>query len=267
MFHGKLITSVLLVFSMLLSMLPAAINNAAETDCANTVLEETHGVISDAPKARLVDNAVRRGRAASVYSIGADTVAVARSTDPYLSAFDDIDDTQWYAAGIRYVLEHGIMNGMGDGKFNPNGKTTRAQLATILWNIEGRPVVSYTLDFKDVKSSDWFVGAIRWAVSKKLMGGVDNKIFDPDGELTREQLVTILYRYAVLKGKGFGGVISFKLNYPDADQVEEWAVEPFCWMTFNGIMNGKDGKLAPKEGATRAEIATVLMRFNEIISK
>ncbi len=267
MFHGKMITSILLALATLLSLLPAAFSPAAETAAGADRAETAAVLSSDAPKARLVDPAGGRLSASSVYSVGNDTVTVAPNADPYLSAFKDLNPNEWYAAGIRYVLEHGIMSGMGDGTFAPSGKITRAQLATILWNMEKRPGVSYKPDFTDIKDDDWFTGAIRWAVSKKLMSGVGSGKFDPNGELSREQLATILYRYAETKGKGFGGVISFKLNFPDAGKVEEWAVEPFCWMVFNGIMNGKDGMLAPKDSTTRAEIATVLMRFNELVSK
>lgn len=265
MFHKAMLASAILALSLTLSLIPSLLGPESGTAYAEYSLSERGS--ASAPRVSLIESGSVKAKKTYVYSIGDDTVTVSMGGDPYLSLFTDINPDEWYAEGIRYVLEHGIMNGMGKAMFAPGGKITRAQLATILWNMEKRPETPYTTSFSDVKSGDWFVGAVSWAVGKEYMNGVGSGKFDPNGELTREQLATILYRYASEKGKGFKGVNQFKLNFPDANQVSQWAVEPFCWMTFNGIMNGKDGKLAPKDGATRAEIATVLMRFNEIISK
>ena len=86
-------------------------------------------------------------------------------------------------------------------------------------------------------------------------------MFNPNGAVTREQLATMLYRYAQHKGQGFTGLWSFPLDYPDASSVSEWAYEAMCWMTMNGVINGMNGKLAPASGATRAQVATMLMRY------
>ena len=193
------------------------------------------------------------------------------STCP-LSAFTDTDPKAWYHDGVHYVLEHGIMSGMGDGLFAPNGTTTRAQLATILWNMEGRRKVSGGISFNDVKSGDWYFDAVNWASAQGLILGYDDanasgKVFAPNDALTREQLVTILYRYAKLKGIDVSASASLS-GYTDAASVSSWAEEAMCWAVGNGLITGKTATtLNPSDKASRAEIATITERFCEKVAK
>ena len=101
-----------------------------------------------------------------------------------------------------------------------------------------------------------------WAAKAGVVNGISASEFAPNAPVTREQLAAILYRWAQAQGKGFTGAWSFPLSFPDAAEVSEYAYEPMCWMTMNGVINGMDdGTLAPRDNATRAQIAAMFMRF------
>ena len=179
-----------------------------------------------------------------------------------LAAFSDMTPTDWYHDGVHYVLTEGIMTGTGPDTFDPNGAATRAMVVTMLWRMADKPVVTGECTFTDVDMTSWYADAVLWAVTTGVVNGTSETTFSPDSPITREQLSTILYRYAQTQGKGFRGSWSIRLDYPDAAQVSEWAYEPLCWMTMNGIIQGlSDGTLAPQASATRAQIATMFQRF------
>ena len=181
-----------------------------------------------------------------------------------ISAFTDADPKAWYHDGVHYVLDNGIMNGTGGGKFEPNTATTRAMVVTMLWRMEGQPEADHAMTFADVESGAWYAGAVRWAASNGIVSGYSDAAFGPNDSITREQLATILYRYAQSKGQGFTGSWMFLLDYPDAAEVSEWADEAMHWMVMNELIQGMDGKLNPRGEATRAQIATILMRYDAL---
>ena len=182
-----------------------------------------------------------------------------------ISAFSDASATAWYHDGVHYVLENGIMTGYGKGKFGPNDDTSRAMVAQILWNMEGKPVVNYAMSYTDVDGEAWYTEAVRWATAQGIMngyGGADGGKFGPNDDMTREQLAVILYRYAQFKGFDVSvGEDTIILSFADATEVSGWADAAMQWAVGNGIINGKDGKLVPKGDASRAEAATMLQRF------
>ena len=186
-----------------------------------------------------------------------------------ISAFIDADPTAWYHDGVHYVLENGIMSGLGNGQFAPNGTTSRAMLAQILYNMEGKPAIRSGIPFEDVSESDWYAMAISWAESNGIIGGYGNGKFGPNDDLTREQLVTIMYRYAKDKGIDVSvGEDTNILSYDDAFDVSEWAIPAMQWAVGNGLISGRTAStLNPKDKATRAEIATIIMRYCEEIAK
>ena len=193
------------------------------------------------------------------------------STCP-ISAFTDADPTAWYHDGVHYVLENGIMNGVGGGQFAPNGTTSRAMVAQILWNMESKPVVNYAMSYTDVDSEAWYTEAVRWATSEKIMegyGGSEAGSFGPNDAITREQLVTILYRYAKRKGVDVSvGEDTNILSYDDALTVSEFAIPAMQWAVGSGAVGGRTNTtLNPKDTATRAEIATIIMRYCTEIAK
>ena len=182
-----------------------------------------------------------------------------------LSAFKDLNSAAWYHDGVHWALENGVMQGVETDSFAPNGTTTRAMLVTMLYRLEGEPETDYEMRFTDVEAGKWYTEAIRWAAANEIVKGYSEERFGPKNELTREQLAAILYRYAQTKGRGFRGLWSFLLDYDDADQVSDWAYEAVCWMTMQGVIQGTGERvLSPKSGATRAQVATMLMRFEAL---
>ena len=178
-----------------------------------------------------------------------------------LAAFTDLDPTAWYHDGIHFCLENELMNGVGHGKFNPTGAASRAMIVTILYRLEGAPEVTGENPFTDVADGMWYTDAVLWAAENGIVEGNGKGLFRPNDAVTREQLAAIFYRCAVSRGQGFQGMWMFLLDYPDAAEVSGWADEAMHWCVMNGIIQGKDGKLVPQGEATRAEAATMLMRF------
>ncbi|MBQ2830426.1 MAG: S-layer homology domain-containing protein, partial [Oscillospiraceae bacterium] len=188
--------------------------------------------------------------------------------------YTDAETTAWYHDGVHYIIEKGLMTGYGNGIFKPNTDTSRAMIAVMLWRLEGSPVVNYLLDFEDVKAEAWYTEAIRWAKSEGIIGGYGNGCWGPDDAVTREQMVTILWRYAQYKGYDVSvGENTNILSYDDAFDVAEYAIPAMQWACGSDMvqgMNDPDGEgmiLAPESKGTRAQIATMIMRFCEEILK
>ncbi len=177
------------------------------------------------------------------------------------SGFSDADPGAWYHDGVHWALEKGLMNGMGDGLFAPAGTATRAMVVTMLWRLEGEPAEEADVSFEDVSAEAWYADAVKWAAGAGVVTGTSDTAFSPDDPATREQLVTILFRYAKWKD----AVLSIDTNildYDDVFDVSSWAVEPFRWAVQEGIVNGVEPtKLGPGESATRAQIATMFQRL------
>lgn len=111
------------------------------------------------------------------------------------TSFTDVASDAWYAGAVEYVVEHELMNGVGGGRFNPGGDTSRAMLVTILWRMEGEPVVNYLMQFPDVAAGEWYTEAVRWAASEHIVDGYPDGSFGANDPVSREQIVTILWRY------------------------------------------------------------------------
>ena len=180
--------------------------------------------------------------------------------------FTDVAEDAWYLDAVEWAVENGIMNGVGGGRFDPDGTTTRAMVVTMLWRLEGEPEASRAAGFADVPADTWYTEAVAWAAENGIVPGYDADTFGPDDPVTREQLATILYRYAKDKGYGFTGFWSFRLDFDDADEVSDWAYEAMCWMVMEGVIQGMgNNKLAPKSNATRAQVAAMLMRYCAVV--
>ena len=159
------------------------------------------------------------------------------------------------------------MNGVGNDLFAPDESTTRAMVVTMLWRLEGEKDGKPS-SFTDVEAGSWYEQAVNWAAETGVTNGTSESTFSPNEPVTREQLAALLYRYAQSRGKGFIGAWMFPLNFSDADKVSVYAYESMCWMTMNGIIMGMgDGTLAPKDSATRAQIATMFMRFGKKLAQ
>ncbi len=183
--------------------------------------------------------------------------------------FSDVSPAAWYAGAVDYAVSNKLMNGMGGGKFEPNGSMTRAMLVTVLWRYAGSPAEG-TNGFSDVPNGDWYTQAVAWASKNGVVNGVGNGRFDPNGKITREQMAVILFRYANQQGINTGKRGDFG-KFTDANRVSSYAVDALQWAVAEGIVGGSSegGKLLlnPQGNATRAEVATILMRFLENVMK
>ena len=168
------------------------------------------------------------------------------------SSFTDVPAGSWYADAVKYVSEKGLMNGTSRNGFSPNATTTRGMIVTILARVEG----------VNTNGTPWYAAGQKWAMDNGISDGT-NMV----GEVTREQLAAILYRYAKLKG--YDTSKSNKLDsFKDAGKVSSWAVEAMQWANAEGLINGKSNSMLDPQGkATRAETAAILMRFMENIAK
>ena len=189
-----------------------------------------------------------------------------------VSAFADADAGAWYHDGAHYCLEHDLMKGLGDGRFAPEDDTSRVMIVMMLWRLNGSSVVNYALDFEDVDEDAWYTEAVRWAVSEGIAGGYGNGKFGPDDTVTREQMVTILWRYAQYKGCDVSvSEDTDILSYGDVAEVAEYAIPAMQWACSSGMVEGKqDGnglRLDPRGSTTRAQTATMMMRFCTQIGK
>ena len=189
-----------------------------------------------------------------------------------LGAFGDLTATAWYHDGVHYCLENGLMRGVSGGKFLPDGSTTRAQLVTILWRLEGNPAPVSAAGFSDVADGVWYAEAVRWAAGCGVVKGYDNGCFGPNDAVTREQMAAILYRYAQHKGYDVSaGKDTNILSFNDAFAVSEYAIPAMQWACGSGMVRGiaqKGGMfLVPGDTTTRAQAATLIMRFQSAFAK
>ena len=180
--------------------------------------------------------------------------------------FKDLDLKLWYHDGIHFCVENDLMQGVSGGRFAPNGLTTRAQIVTILWRIEGTPYVDYAA-FTDVHDGDWFAPAVQWAAANGIVVGYSSGRFGPNDSVTREQLAAILYRYAqYLESDVSAGEDTNILSYDDADRIGSWAFDAIQWACGSGIIGGTSARtLAPKATATRAQVAAMILRFLALV--
>ena len=191
------------------------------------------------------------------------TATFVETEAPVGEPFLDVNESDWFYDAVVYAYQNELMDGVGGNRFAPNSATTRAQLVTILYRMEGQPAVSGDLPFTDVEAGTWYTNAVGWAAQNGIVNGVGDDTFAPGNDLTREQLVTILYRYA--ESKGYDVSASADLaGYPDGEEIQAYAREAMAWAVAENIIRGmEDDTLKPAGNASRAQIATILMRFCE----
>ena len=181
--------------------------------------------------------------------------------------FTDVTEGDWFYDAVRYAYETGLMDGVGDSLFAPNSETTKAQLVTILYRLAGEPEPGGDSGFSDVAAGTWYTDAVAWAAENGIVNGVSETEFAPGKDITREQLATILFRYAEAKGYDVSARADLSA-YTDADQIQSYAAESVAWAVAEGLIQGfEDNTLRPAGNATRAQIATILMRFCEGVAK
>ena len=180
-----------------------------------------------------------------------------------VSRFTDASPESWYHDGVHWVLDRGIMNGTGEERFAPADSTTRAMVVTMLWRMENRPKVDSVSAFRDVPEGQWYTEAVNWAAANEIVEGYDSDFFGTSDHVTREQIVTILYRYSEYQGVDTKIADKSALNrYKDGNHVSGWAADAFCRALDVGIIQGfENGWLSPEADATRAQIAVMIMRY------
>ncbi len=181
--------------------------------------------------------------------------------------FTDVEEDDWFREAVEFVYRSDLMAGVSGTLFAPNMSTTRAMIVTILYRLEGEPAVTGVSSFTDVPEDTWYTQAVKWGEESGVINGYGHGLFGPEDDITREQMATILYRYAAYKGydvSGRGDLSAFR----DGDSVGFWAVNGLSWALDAGLMAGMgNSTLAPQGEATRAQIATILMRFVGAITR
>jgi len=179
--------------------------------------------------------------------------------------YRDVDPGDWYYGAVEFVTDYSLMEGVSKDYFAPDAPMTRAMLVTVLWRSEGKPTIGSNV-FTDVKNDFWYTDAISWGTYHEIVKGFGNRIFSPDGTITREQIATILFRYSEFLDYGTEGRASLSA-FPDAGRVSDWASEALSWAVAKGLIAGTENggriTLDPQGYATRAQVATILMRFIE----
>ena len=179
--------------------------------------------------------------------------------------FTDVKETDWFYDAVDYVYKNGMMSGTGSNQFSPNVTTTRGMIVTILYRLEGSPAVS-TSSFADVAAGEYYANGVYWAAANGIVTGYGNSLFGPNDPITREQMAAILYRYA--QHKEYETTVSGDVSsFTDGTSISSYAVDPMNWAVGIGLLSGVgNNMLNPTGNATRAEAATILMRFCELDS-
>ena len=180
----------------------------------------------------------------------------------YAMSFGDVVPSAWYTEAVDYVLTNGVMSGTSGSTFAPTATLSRAMMVQILYNLEGQPEAP-ACTFTDVPEGAWYADAVAWAAEEGLVTGISDTEFAPTQDMTREQIATILCRYAQYKGQDVTAEGNLDA-YADAGQVHAYAVDAMTWANAEGLITGTAGStLNPLGNATRAQVATILMRFLE----
>lgn len=188
------------------------------------------------------------------------TVLTGICSNTVYAAFSDVYVNAWYYRAVQYVSANGIMTGMDETTFGINEPLKRAQFALILYRLAGEPDVEFAYTFPDIGPGDWYARAVLWANEKGVVTGyTDTGLFAPSDEITREEMVTMLYRF-----EGLPQVSADLSGYPDAGLVGEWSLPGMQWAVANGIVSGDNGLLNPQGITNREVCATILMRYMKL---
>jgi hypothetical protein len=176
-------------------------------------------------------------------------------------SYTDVAQDDWYYDAVAFVTRRGLMTGTATGVFSPNVNMTRAMLVTVLYRMEGLPANETGADFTDVADGSWYADAVTWAKTNGIVDGYGNGRFGPNDEITREQTALILMRYAQYKGYDVTATAELSA-YSDAADIDSWALSAMQWANATGLIQGlTDTTLAPRSSTSRAQMATLLMRY------
>ncbi len=185
---------------------------------------------------------------------------------PLVNPFKDVFASDWYYGDVLYVYEKNLMTGTDLDVFSPAVTTTRGMIVTILYRLEGEPSTAGLDNPFDDLTQSWYVDAAKWAAANGIVTGYGNGKYGPEDPITREQMVTILYRYAQYKSVDVSaGENTNILSYNDALEISEYAIPAMQWACGEGIIGGYNGYLTPTASAPRCQIAAILHRYCELI--
>ena len=181
------------------------------------------------------------------------------------TGFSDVKTDDWFCSAVNYVVGKKLFNGVSDNEFAPNDSLTRAMLVTILYRLDGEPETEIGEGFADVESGAYYEKAVAWAKANGIVNGITDSEFAPNNNITREQIASIIYRYAKYKGYDVSvGEDTNILSYEDANKISDWAVAAIQWACGAGLINGRtESTIVPDGMATRAEAAAIMQRFSE----
>ena len=176
--------------------------------------------------------------------------------------YSDVRTSDWFYDSVRFMSWNGLVSGTSATTFSPHEMTSRAMLVTILYRMEGSPSVSNSNMFADVSSSAWFGSAVNWAAREGIVAGGEDGLFHPNDAITREQMASILYRYAQYRGLNTNATSDIASRFIDYPRISGYAVTPMSWAYAHGIISGTSAyTLSPTGTASRAEVTTMLARF------
>ena len=175
-------------------------------------------------------------------------------------AFADVKESDWFYDDVKYVQVNKLMTGTSDTEFSPSGVTTRGMIVTILWRLDGEPIVEGK-EFEDVSKDAYYYNAVAWASNNQIVSGYSETVFGPNDTATREQLATIMYRYASYKEYDVSKEAELD-KYVDKDQISEYAVKSLKWANANGLITGtSEETISPKDDVQRCQVAAILRRL------
>ena len=188
------------------------------------------------------------------------------ASDGYEASFSDVKKDDWFYDAVAYAQSKGLMDGIGNRKFDPEGTATRAMVVTILHRLHGSPDPGDTTSFSDVVPGSWYEKAVKWAATQNIVNGYDGVRFGTNDPITREQLVTILYRYADYSNFDTSARADLSA-YHDYSSISAYAKQSIEWASAMELIQGvSETELSPQGTATRAQIATILTRFSIIFT-
>lgn len=189
------------------------------------------------------------------------------STPASKTGFSDVVAGGWYESAVQYMKDNGLMAGTSATTFAPDATTTRGMIVTILYRLEKEPAAAAASSFSDIAAGEWYSDAVAWAAANNIVSGYENGTFGAGDVITREQMAAILFRYASFKGYDVTGAADLSA-FADAAQVSAYAADAMKWANAAGLISGTSTTtLAPAGSATRAQAASILMRFCENVAK
>lgn len=197
-------------------------------------------------------------------------VRAAKAEDPWVNPFRDVTESDWFYDDVRFANQNGLFNGVEKDLFAPEKSMTRGMLVTVLWRLDGETAPKTATTFTDVDANAYYADAVAWAAESGVVNGIGGNKFDPEGNVTREQIAAILFRYAAFKGVDTAARADLTA-FPDAEKTSAYAHDALSWAVAAALVNGtKEGStiyLDPQGSATRAQVAAILSRYAQNIVK